>query len=274
MTFAQSVVSCFRKSVAFEGRASRSEFWWFLLFAILFFLACTYIAPNIAIAAEITALVNSYPLLMAAMRRLHDIGRSGMWCLVWLFILTLSLFAVAITRGFVEVPSLQGSPILPFLTLISLLIALIGTIVLVVWWMLAGDAGENKYGAAPRRDAIPVAIKRLLIQAKVNLYDLDEIARREGETVLMEAACDGRTHIVRALIQAGATINTASEKDGDTALIKASRHGHTEIVRALIQAGANPNKASEKDGDTALTKASCYGYTEVVQLLRDAGAKE
>ena len=273
MTFAQSVVSCFRKSIPFEGRASRSEFWWFLLFVILFFLACTYII-NIFVAGGIFSIVNAYPLMMVSVRRLHDTGRGGWWTFGWLFILMLSLLAVAITRGIAEVPGfLQNSPMLPFLTLISLLITLIGTIVLVVWWLLAGDAGENKYGAPPRRDAIPVAIKRLLIQAEVNLYDLDEIARREGETVLMEAACDGRTHIVRALIQAGATINTASDKDGDTALIKASRHGHTEIVRALIQAGANPNKASEKDGDTALTKASRYGYTEIVQLLRDAGAR-
>ena len=36
MTFAQSIETCFRKYATFKGRASRSEFWWFVLFWVLF----------------------------------------------------------------------------------------------------------------------------------------------------------------------------------------------------------------------------------------------
>ncbi|NBZ86613.1 DUF805 domain-containing protein [Stagnihabitans tardus] len=35
MTFAQSVRTCLSKYVTFSGRATRSEFWWFVLFSIL-----------------------------------------------------------------------------------------------------------------------------------------------------------------------------------------------------------------------------------------------
>lgn len=38
MSFAESISTCFRKYAVFRGRASRSEFWWFVLlyYAIIF----------------------------------------------------------------------------------------------------------------------------------------------------------------------------------------------------------------------------------------------
>ena len=35
MTFGQSISTCFAKYATFKGRASRSEFWWFILFSVL-----------------------------------------------------------------------------------------------------------------------------------------------------------------------------------------------------------------------------------------------
>jgi uncharacterized membrane protein YhaH (DUF805 family) len=40
MSFPEAIKTCFRKYAVFEGRASRSEFWWFALFynAFLFLI--------------------------------------------------------------------------------------------------------------------------------------------------------------------------------------------------------------------------------------------
>jgi uncharacterized membrane protein YhaH (DUF805 family) len=35
MTFGQSVSTCFRRYAVFSGRATRSEFWYFVLFMVL-----------------------------------------------------------------------------------------------------------------------------------------------------------------------------------------------------------------------------------------------
>lgn len=78
MNFVDAIKSGFRNYVNFEGRASRSEFWYFTLFCLiggvvtgfipvvsLLFMAATFL-PNIAVSA----------------RRLHDVGRSGFWLLI------------------------------------------------------------------------------------------------------------------------------------------------------------------------------------------------
>jgi ankyrin repeat protein len=54
----------------------------------------------------------------------------------------------------------------------------------------------------------------------------------------MEAAEEGHTAAVQALIGAGADLNL-QDKDGWTALMKASGAGHTAAVQALIGAGAD-----------------------------------
>jgi len=51
---------------AFKGRATRSEYWYFLLFSIIIALILTALIPSVALA----------------IRRLHDIGKSGWWILL------------------------------------------------------------------------------------------------------------------------------------------------------------------------------------------------
>jgi len=83
MKIEEAVEICVTKKYAeFEGMATRSEYWWFLLFVIV-------IDALVTVAFEplsgIFALAMIVPLLAVGARRLHDIGRSG-W-LQLLFIL-------------------------------------------------------------------------------------------------------------------------------------------------------------------------------------------
>ena len=89
---------------------------------------------------------------------------------------------------------------------------------------------------------------------------------------LIEAAKKGDTVSIKALLEAGADVNTA-DVNGRTALIWAAQKGHTETSQALLEAGADVNAKGE-DGYTALMYAANAGHTEIVELLKKAGAKE
>ena len=58
----------------FEGRASRSEYWWFYLFTVLAGVAADTIGDTVG---NIASLALFLPSLALAARRLHDTGRSG-----------------------------------------------------------------------------------------------------------------------------------------------------------------------------------------------------
>ena len=87
MTFGESISTCFRKYFVIQGRASKSEFWWFqLLWSASFFIMIifeesepvTYFFYGIIVIIFI-------PLFTVGVRRLHDTGKSGFyyfWSLV------------------------------------------------------------------------------------------------------------------------------------------------------------------------------------------------
>ena len=79
MTFQESIKVCFSKYADFTGRASRAEYWWFMLFILLVSLAASTISP---VLSGLFSLATLLPCLAAATRRLHDTNRSGWWQLV------------------------------------------------------------------------------------------------------------------------------------------------------------------------------------------------
>ena len=89
MDFIEAVTTCFKKSFTFSGRASRSEYWLFYLFTIIFNIITFVIeilAMTVGLSAEITqilCLLISLSVLPAyisvVVRRLHDVNRSGWW---------------------------------------------------------------------------------------------------------------------------------------------------------------------------------------------------
>ncbi|MDP1708561.1 MAG: DUF805 domain-containing protein [Gammaproteobacteria bacterium] len=81
MTFGDSISTCFSKYAVFDGRASRSEFWWWVLFTFLVSLATGMVSETLSALFSLGVLL---PSLAAGARRLHDTDRSGWFLLLWL----------------------------------------------------------------------------------------------------------------------------------------------------------------------------------------------
>jgi uncharacterized membrane protein YhaH (DUF805 family) len=115
MSFPEAVRVCLSKYVTFTGRARRSEYWWFVLFASLVTLVASAIdfSANIIVFQVIVGLALLLPELAVAVRRLHDTDRSG-W---WLFIV---------------------------------LVPVIGGIVLLVFFLIDSDPHTNRFGTSPK----------------------------------------------------------------------------------------------------------------------------
>ncbi len=100
----------------FQGRAQRSEFWWFALFYLLLSLVIGTISRTSDVLGGVLNLVVTLSLLVPTIavqiRRLHDTDRTGWWILLGL-------------------------------------IPLIGTIILIVFYAQRGTDGDNRFGPDP-----------------------------------------------------------------------------------------------------------------------------
>jgi len=86
MSFTESISSGFRRYFDFRTRSSRSEYWWWTLFALLVSVAMSILDAVIFGGAPIldglSSLALFIPGLAVAIRRLHDVDRSGWWFLM------------------------------------------------------------------------------------------------------------------------------------------------------------------------------------------------
>ncbi len=80
MTFGESISTCFKKYATFDGRATRSEYWWFFLFTFLVSVALGIVSEVLSVVFTLGVLL---PSLAVGARRLHDIDKSGWFLLVW-----------------------------------------------------------------------------------------------------------------------------------------------------------------------------------------------
>lgn len=108
MRFGQSISTCYSKYTDFEGRASRSEYWWFYLFQSLCTLPLNSPSLNIGFSLFLAVFLFLIPFCAVGTRRLHDTGRSG-WNQLWVF-------------------------------------TIIGSIPLLIWLASKGDESSNSYG--------------------------------------------------------------------------------------------------------------------------------
>ncbi|WP_225029603.1 DUF805 domain-containing protein [Xinfangfangia pollutisoli] len=132
MGFLEAVKHVYGNYLSFQGRARRSEYWWWVLFNILAMVLIAMIELTLGLgrgmmmAGEgmmsasysggplslIWALINFLPGLAVGVRRLHDTDKSGWWLLIGL-------------------------------------VPLVGAIVLLVFFCSRGTAGPNRFGADP-----------------------------------------------------------------------------------------------------------------------------
>ncbi len=80
----------------FKGRASRSEHWYFVLFNIIFSIVLSYVSGvvNLPILYTIYSLALLIPSIAVAVRRMHDVGKSG-----WFILIPIYGLILACTQG-------------------------------------------------------------------------------------------------------------------------------------------------------------------------------
>jgi len=81
MTFTDAIGTCFRKYATVDGCASRSEFWWWVLFTVVVSLVFRSVGYSLYLVFWLATLL---PSIAVGVRRLHDTNRSGWWMLLYL----------------------------------------------------------------------------------------------------------------------------------------------------------------------------------------------
>ncbi len=97
-------------------------------------------------------------------------------------------------------------------------------------------------------------------------------AAGDGMTALHWAAINNDVELTKLLIQARANVNVTTRLGGYTPLLLAAKDGHVATVNELIRAGADPNRATT-NGTTPLMLAAASGKTESVAALLERGAQ-
>lgn len=106
----QWYLGAFSKYAVFQGRARRSEYWFFMLFYIIGLFVVSLVdvmlgtfpdSASIGILGSIFAIGHFLPAISLQVRRLHDTGSSGWWSLLVLipFIGSLVLFFFMVSEG-------------------------------------------------------------------------------------------------------------------------------------------------------------------------------
>ena len=152
MGFYPAIVSFFRRYRDFDGRSSRSEYWWVYLAGLLVDLTLSLpeliFEPSMSrdgflgIVRVLFGLGVLIPYIAVTVRRFHDVDYSGWWALGFplLFVLCLVVFAFVAYLFGVENPT--------FIPII-LSLAAAPMIFSIYLWAKKGDEGENRFGPDP-----------------------------------------------------------------------------------------------------------------------------
>ncbi|KAL9049483.1 MAG: hypothetical protein Q9162_007197 [Coniocarpon cinnabarinum] len=93
---------------------------------------------------------------------------------------------------------------------------------------------------------------------------------QSGQTPLWRAAANGRTDVVRLLLEKGADVES-KDSSGWTPLWSAAASGRTDAIRLLLEKGADV-ESKDRSGWTPLWRAAENGHTDAIRLLLEKGA--
>ena len=80
--FGKAISLFFKNYVNFKGRASKSEYWWGILFYWTMYFIISLISvvvPPLGVLCSVCGIALMIPAIALAVRRLHDVGKSGAW---------------------------------------------------------------------------------------------------------------------------------------------------------------------------------------------------
>ena len=84
----------FENYANFNGRARRSEYWYFALLNVIISIVLGFvlgfISPTLGLAANLYSLAVFIPSIAVAIRRMHDVGKSGWYILIPIYNLILA----------------------------------------------------------------------------------------------------------------------------------------------------------------------------------------
>ena len=147
MNFISSIKTCFKKYIDFKGRASRSEYWFFIWFFILLWVGLLFAGEywddsnlfyelsdslynmlNYLIIGLIYGfpLICLIPLISVTIRRIHDIGQSGFVILIFVF----GFFIAFILKNEI---------------IVRIVFILLGV------FLMKKSAGKNQFGPIPKK---------------------------------------------------------------------------------------------------------------------------
>lgn len=186
----QNFVLALRKSFTIKGRAPRIEYWSFVLFSTIivqvFLTVLQIVAVGMLPEDTLTALDNPgagdmpdelptgalimlfvlglvyfvlnlavmVPQITVTIRRLHDVGRSGMWLLGYFVLLGVWILCVLVMVAALPFLSqTEATPydsVLPIMAVVTTLIFFAYGLYLFVLTVLDSKRGPNKYGPSPK----------------------------------------------------------------------------------------------------------------------------
>ena len=141
-----------KKYAQFGGRSQRKEFWYFFLFYSLFsipFGVVDMFLIGTSILGTIYFLVFLTPSLAVGVRRLHDMGRSGWWMLLYTGIVLQQLASGVKVSG----RGVSGEAVVA----IVFVVAAVCAVVLIVFMVRKSQPGRNRYGPGPTDDGTAAA---------------------------------------------------------------------------------------------------------------------
>ena len=114
MSLSTAIAACFGKYATFSGRASRSEYWWFLLFVVVVNMLLTVLDSTLfngqQILSGVWSLATVLPVMAVMIRRLHDTNRSGWWWLIELTVIGVIPLFIWLCRAGDVLPNRFGPP--------------------------------------------------------------------------------------------------------------------------------------------------------------------